>query len=190
MTENQLPAPVALDEDAFISACEAAERAYQSEEEEGLAFDGAIKAGIRAYLAAITHPAASGAVEPALGVTEAMRRAHDTLIEINPSNYTHDEVCDLNERSVEAILILADALGERHGKTDEWWAARRAALAAAPTPVPPMRERVEYALPENERFLRPDPETVYPKIVSGRCAACGVSMAALATAPEGSEKHP
>ena len=59
---------------------------------------------------------------------EAAQTAHGTLIELNPSNYDHDDVCQANAASVEAILILADVLGERHGKTDDWWDSRRAAL--------------------------------------------------------------
>ena len=60
---------------------------------------------------------------------DLIRWAHDTLYEINPSNYDHDEVCKLNDASVEVILGLAAELGEKHGKSDDWWAAR-AALAA------------------------------------------------------------
>jgi len=52
---------------------------------------------------------------------ELVRWAHETLYEINPSNYDHDEVCKLNDASVEVILGLAHHLGERHGKTDAWW---------------------------------------------------------------------
>ena len=65
---------------------------------------------------------------------EAARKAHDTLLEINTSNYDHDDVCELNSASVEAILILADALGERHGKSEQWWNERRAALSGSPAP--------------------------------------------------------
>ncbi len=61
---------------------------------------------------------------------KAARLAHDTLIEINPSNYNHDDVCQMNDASVEAIFLLADVLGETHGKTAEWWELRRAALSA------------------------------------------------------------
>lgn len=49
------------------------------------------------------------------GQQEAMaliRWAHDTLYEINPSNYDHDEVCRLNDASVEVILAFAQFLGE------------------------------------------------------------------------------
>lgn len=60
---------------------------------------------------------------------QAARAAHETLIEINPSNYNHDDVCQLNDASVEAIFLLADILGETHGKTKEWWDERRAVLA-------------------------------------------------------------
>lgn len=58
---------------------------------------------------------------------EALRWAHDTLYEINPSNYDHDEVCRLNDASVEVILGLAPMLGETHGKSAEWWAEQVAA---------------------------------------------------------------
>lgn len=57
---------------------------------------------------------------------DLIRWAHDTLWEINPSNYDHDEVCKLNDASVEVILGLSPTLGERHGKTAEWWEARAA----------------------------------------------------------------
>ena len=59
---------------------------------------------------------------------QTARAAHETLIEINPSNYNHDDVCQLNDASVEAIFLLADILGETHGKTKEWWDERRAVL--------------------------------------------------------------
>jgi len=58
----------------------------------------------------------------------AIRWAHDTLWEINPENYSHEEVCKLNDASVDVILGLAVILGEKHGKSDEWWQSR-AALA-------------------------------------------------------------
>jgi hypothetical protein len=57
---------------------------------------------------------------------EAVRYAHDKLWELNPSNYDHDEVCKANDAAVEVILTLAPLLGETHGKTPEWWAARAA----------------------------------------------------------------
>ena len=38
--------------------------------------------------------------------------AIETLREINPSNYDHDDVCALNYASVEVILGLQKALGE------------------------------------------------------------------------------
>lgn len=41
--------------------------------------------------------------------------AYDTLKEINPSNYNHDDVCALNDASVEVILGLASiANGASH----------------------------------------------------------------------------
>lgn len=57
---------------------------------------------------------------------ELIRWAHNTLIEINPSNYDHDEVCRLNDASVEVILGIAPTLGETHGYTKDWWEARNA----------------------------------------------------------------
>jgi hypothetical protein len=37
---------------------------------------------------------------------EMMAWARETLVEINPSNYDHDDVCELNAKSVEVILGL------------------------------------------------------------------------------------
>ena len=61
-----------------------------------------------------------------------LRWAHGTLYEINPSNYDHDEVCRLNDASVEVILGLAPVLGETHGKSPEWWTDHR----VGPLPSP------------------------------------------------------
>lgn len=58
---------------------------------------------------------------------ELLRWAHDTLLEINPSNYTHDDVREANAAAVEVILGIAPTLGETHGHTNEWWAARTVA---------------------------------------------------------------
>lgn len=63
-----------------------------------------------------------------------IRFAHDTLMEINPSNYDHDDVCKMNAASVEVILALAPMLGETHGKTPEWWA--NFASGHTPSPCP------------------------------------------------------
>ncbi|EPG1783361.1 hypothetical protein KBU53_13315 [Enterobacter hormaechei subsp. xiangfangensis] len=60
---------------------------------------------------------------------ELLQWAHDTLIEINPNNYTHDDVCEINNASVKVILGIAPVLGETHGKSEEWWAARAAGTA-------------------------------------------------------------
>jgi len=49
---------------------------------------------------------------------EALRFSFDTLGEINPSNYSHDDVCLLNDRSVEVILYLNSTLAELKGETD------------------------------------------------------------------------
>ena len=62
---------------------------------------------------------------------DLIRWAHDTLWELNPSNYDHDEVCKVNDAAVEVILGLAPVIGETHGHSPEWWAAR-AALTATP----------------------------------------------------------
>ncbi|TQN55357.1 hypothetical protein FLX27_29955 [Agrobacterium tumefaciens] len=43
---------------------------------------------------------------------DLLRFSHDTLWEINPSNYDHDDVCKLNEASVEVILAIAPEVGE------------------------------------------------------------------------------
>lgn len=55
-----------------------------------------------------------------------LRWAHDTLWEINPSNYDHGDVCKLNDVSVEVILGIAPTIGRTPGKSPEWWAAREA----------------------------------------------------------------
>ena len=49
---------------------------------------------------------------------EALRFAHDTLGEINPSNYDHDDVCNLNDKSVEVIIALSATLAELKGQDD------------------------------------------------------------------------
>lgn len=62
-------------------------------------------------------------------LTERIHWVHNTLYEINPSNYDHDEVCRLNVASVEVILGLAPSLGETHGKSKEWWSTCAEALS-------------------------------------------------------------
>lgn len=57
---------------------------------------------------------------------DLLQFSHDTLWEINPSNYDHDDVCKLNDASVEVILAIAPELGETHGKSKEWWDERQA----------------------------------------------------------------
>lgn len=57
---------------------------------------------------------------------DLLRFSHDTLQEINPSNYDHDDVCKMNDASVEVILAIAPELGETHGKSKEWWDERQA----------------------------------------------------------------
>lgn len=68
-----------------------------------------------------------------------IRWAHDTLYEINPSNYDHDEVCRLNDASVEVILGLAQFLGERQeAVTDD--TERSGAAPAAPNGWQPIEK--------------------------------------------------
>lgn len=43
-------------------------------------------------------------------LTDLMQWSYDTLGEINPSNYDHDDVCSLNNKSIEVILALHRAL--------------------------------------------------------------------------------
>ncbi len=74
------------------------------------------------------------------GLTGLIRWAHDTLWELNPSNYDHDEVCKVNDAAVEVILGLAPVIGETHGHSAEWW-AERAALAQPSTATPTEYER-------------------------------------------------
>ena len=44
--------------------------------------------------------------------------AYDTLVEINPSNYDHDDVCRMNDASVEVMLALKETktIKEREGE--------------------------------------------------------------------------
>jgi len=89
------------------------------------------KANAREIAQAIAALQASPATPDAVAaLREAARKAHDTLIELNPNNYSHDDVCQANDAAIEAILILADVLGETHGKTPEWWAERHPTLSA------------------------------------------------------------
>ncbi len=45
-------------------------------------------------------------------VLDDIRWAYETLQEINPSNYDHDDVCNLNAASVEVLLRLGNILNE------------------------------------------------------------------------------
>lgn len=90
-----------------------------------------IMAGISAALEASRSPVSQKEAVPVGKLLDLVRWAHDTLLEINPSNYTHDDVCQLNDASVEVILGLAPILGETHGKSAEWWSER-----ASPSPAP------------------------------------------------------
>lgn len=83
-----------------------------------------------ARLTELTSPAAVlELLDEITELRDLLKWAHDTLIEINPNNYTHDDVCEINNASVEVILGIAPVLGETHGKSEEWWAARAAGTA-------------------------------------------------------------
>jgi len=85
-----------------------------------------LKAAARITSDAATIAAKDAEIER---LSKAARKAHDGLEEINTNRYDHDDVCRLNEASVNAILTLADALGETHGYDEKWWAERRAETA-------------------------------------------------------------
>jgi hypothetical protein len=102
-------AAVEQERDEAVKAC-----AWESGDPDALAGHKALFAKNRALRARIQ------------GLEELIRWAHDTLYEINPSNYDHDEVCKINDASVEVILGLAPTLGETHGKSPEWWIERAA----------------------------------------------------------------
>ena len=99
-----------------------------------------------------------------------IRWAHGTLYEINPSNYDHDEVCRLNDASVEVILGLAPVLGETHGKSPEWWTDHRVGPLPSPgvtagvTGDTPIGGRVRFAVPagrtwnDMREWLHTDPK--------------------------------
>lgn len=59
---------------------------------------------------------------------ELLQWPHDTLLEINPSNYTHDDVCEANAAAEEVIRGIAPILGETHGKANEWRESRAAGI--------------------------------------------------------------
>ncbi len=63
----------------------------------------------------VVHAALSKA-EKAEGLADAVWDAMETIHEINPSNYDHDDVCRLNNRSVEAHGILKQALSAYRNK--------------------------------------------------------------------------
>lgn len=79
------------------------------------------------YMKALAEHDAKVRAEAEAPLLELLRWVHETLWEINPSNYDHDDVCKLNAASVEAILGIAPTLEETHGKSPEWWAAREQA---------------------------------------------------------------
>jgi hypothetical protein len=64
-----------------------------------------------ALQAALTAMAENEALQARVKALEALVSwAYDTLIEINPGNYSHDDVCRLNDASVEVILGLDDTV--------------------------------------------------------------------------------
>lgn len=48
---------------------------------------------------------------------ECLQWVFDTLQEINPSNYDHDDVCSLNAASVEVAIAIRTALGQQEQRT-------------------------------------------------------------------------
>ena len=87
---------------------------------------------------------------------EAAIRAYDTF-EGGPDSY-------LVKQIVRAYLSAARSAPEAGKAVD------------GPKPLAPMRERVEYTLSEDERFLYPGFD--YIKVADGRCTECGASLAA------------
>lgn len=49
-------------------------------------------------------------------LVEAVQWAFDTLIELNPSNYDHDNVCEVNAAAVEVMLGLKPILASHKGE--------------------------------------------------------------------------
>tara|TARA_B100000446_G_scaffold118873_1_gene110956 strand:+ start:369 stop:680 length:312 start_codon:yes stop_codon:yes gene_type:complete len=49
-------------------------------------------------------------------LVEALQWAFDTLIELNPSNYDHDNVCEVNAAAVEVMLGLKPILASHKGE--------------------------------------------------------------------------
>lgn len=47
-------------------------------------------------------------------LAEAAQHALDTLIELNPSNYNHDDVCQANNATVEVMLSIRAALAKEN----------------------------------------------------------------------------
>lgn len=70
------------------------------------------------------HSALAAALDEIERLRVLIQWSHDTLHEINPNNYDHDDVCRINDASVEVILGLAPTIGEAHGESQEWWDAR------------------------------------------------------------------
>lgn len=83
--------------------------------------------GDEPYIRLDLHEAAVAAAQQReAGLLGLIRWAHETLWELNPNNYDHDEVCKVNDAAVEVILGLAPVIGETHGYSAEWWAERAA----------------------------------------------------------------
>ncbi|RWD00143.1 MAG: hypothetical protein EOS58_30650 [Mesorhizobium sp.] len=117
----------------------------------------------REVTAGPTGAACLSASSEAPSVMALIRWAHDTLHEISPDNYDHDEVCKLNDASVEVILGLAHYLGEKHGKTDEWWQEYR---AKHPHLATMKGEAVAWQLPADEIALLKQ-ECLKPEDIDG-----------------------
>jgi hypothetical protein len=105
------------------------------------------------------------------GLVALIRWAHETLWELNPNNYDHDEVCKVNDAAVEVILGLAPVIGETHGYSAEWWSARTGKMRLETGMENIARDMAEGRFPERSE----------PKMVS--------DTAALSTAPTGVESN-
>lgn len=63
-----------------------------------------------------TSGQAADALDKLAKAVEALRWAYGTLKEINPSNYTHDDACSLNDASVEVVIGIRAVLAELEGE--------------------------------------------------------------------------
>lgn len=73
-------------------------------EEENAEWEGSFNACNKALTA--SQERSQALQEQVKELESAMLFAHETLREINPGNYDHDDVCNLNDASVEVIVYL------------------------------------------------------------------------------------